>query len=224
LETVPPPADGAKIEMTGTPHAPGGLGAIILAAGFSSRLPGENKLLRQRGGRPLLAHAKETVSSLGLAQIIEVAGGASDAIGSMLPHSAELIVNPEAAEGMGSSLACGARMLAPSLRGVFVTLGDMPFIEADDYRKLAEAFTDAPDTAVCVPCHQGRRGHPVLFGRAHFSALTSLTGDQGARSLLIKPGARLVEVGDCSSGCLIELDDRAAFEEAERSLALKRLI
>ncbi len=210
--------------MSRAPEGLGGLGAIVLAAGFSRRLPGEDKLLRQLGGRPLLAHTMETVSSLGFAQVVVVAGGASDAIGPMLPQSARLIINPEAAEGMGRSLACGACVLAPSLRGVFVTLGDMPFVEPDDYRKLAEAFTDASETAICVPLHQERRGHPVLFGRAHFSALASLTGDQGARSLLTKPGARLVEVADCSSGCLIDLDDREAFDEAEASLAAKRLI
>jgi molybdenum cofactor cytidylyltransferase len=210
--------------MSGTPHALSGLGAIVLAAGFSRRLPGENKLLRQLGGRPLLAYTLDTVSSFGLAQVIVVAGGADDAIGSLLPRSAELIINSDAANGMGSSIACGARVLAPSLRGVFVTLGDMPFVEARDYLKLADAFADAPETAVCIPRHQGRRGHPVLFGRVHFSDLASLTGDQGARSLLTKPGTRLVEVGDCSAGCLIDLDDRAAFEEAERSLAAKRLI
>ncbi|MGF1620720.1 MAG: NTP transferase domain-containing protein [Rhodomicrobiaceae bacterium] len=200
------------------------LGAIVLAAGFSRRLPGENKLLRELGGRPLLAHTMDTVSSLGLAQVIAVASGASDAISSMLPHSAELIVNPEAANGMGSSIARGAQALAPSLRGVFITLGDMPFVEARDYRKLADAFTDAPETAICVPLHQGRRGHPVLFGRAHFNDLTSLTGDQGARSLLTSPETALIEIDDCSAGCLMDLDDREAFEEAERTLAAKRLI
>ncbi len=45
-------------------EAPMTFGAIILAAGLSKRMGGPNKLLQPYRGKPLLAFALETASSL----------------------------------------------------------------------------------------------------------------------------------------------------------------
>ncbi|WP_088346225.1 MULTISPECIES: nucleotidyltransferase family protein [Rhodomicrobium] len=193
------------------------LGAILLAAGFSRRMGGGNKLLRPLGGRPLIAHALERLDGLGLGQLIVVVGDSADAIAPLLPASATLVRNGRAAEGMGRSLAAAAAALDPSLRGVFIALADMPFIEAGDFGKLAGALAAGGDGAICIPMHDGRRGHPVLFGRAHFPALAALSGDAGARAL-IAASDKVHEIAGCSDGVLIDADDPAAFAAAERHL------
>ncbi len=197
-------------------------GAIVLAAGFSRRMGGENKLLKPLDGRPLVAYALDTVAALGLGQVVAVAGDAAEAICALLPPVAALIENDEAADGMGRSIAKGAAAMRADLRGVFVVLGDMPFIEPGDFARLAGALRASGDEAICVPVRGGRRGHPVLFGRAHLPALARLSGDQGARMLFSAASARLVEVDGCSPGIVIDLDEPAAFAEAERKLRAKR--
>jgi molybdenum cofactor cytidylyltransferase len=187
------------------------MAAIMLAAGFSRRMGGENKLLKPLGGQPLIAHALATVSKLGLGQLIVVLGEAADSIAPLLPASAVRIHNARAAEGMGASLAAGAAVLDPSLAGTFVVLADMPFVAASDYDKLSAAFVEAHCKAICIPLHDGRRGHPVLFPAHHFPALASCRGDTGARHLLSNPAIMIREVAGCSPGILADFDDPAAF-------------
>ena len=49
-----------------------------------------------------------------------------------------------------------------------------------------------------VPLCAGRRGNPVLWGRAHFADIAELTGDTGARGLLERsvPDVQAVELDD----------------------------
>jgi molybdenum cofactor cytidylyltransferase len=196
------------------------LAAIVLAAGFSRRMGGENKLLKPLDGRPLIAHALEAVSSLGLRQLIVVLGESGDAVAPLLPASAAALRNPRAAEGMGASLALGAAALDASLAGAFVVLADMPFVRRGDYETLAVAFAAGRGEAICVPLHDGRRGHPVLFPARHFPDLAAARGDAGARRLLADPTARICDVAGCSPGVLHDFDDPAAFAAHRRGVAI----
>jgi molybdenum cofactor cytidylyltransferase len=195
------------------------LAAILLAAGFSRRMGGENKLLKPLGGKPLIGHALETVAGLGLGQVIAVLGEAAEAIAPLLPETATPLRHKRAMEGMGASLAAGAALLRPGLTGAFVVLADMPFVERGDYERLVAAFRAEEADAICVPLHQGQRGHPVLFPARCFAELAALRGDSGARHLLTAPGAKLRMVAGCSPGVIADFDDLASFAayEAGRS-------
>jgi molybdenum cofactor cytidylyltransferase len=198
------------------------LAAILLAAGLSRRMRGENKLLKPLAGRPLLSHALEALTAFDLAQLIVVVGREEQGVRPLLPAFATLLRNPSPEDGMGSSIATGAAALTPSLAGVFIVLGDMPSVARADYERLAAAFWEAAsDAAVCVPLHRGRRGHPVLFGAAHFAALAGLHGDQGARRVLESAAANVVMVEDCSAGVLADFDTPESFAAHQAQPALK---
>ncbi len=80
----------------------------------------------------------------------------------------------------------------------------MPHIRPDTIKRIVAAFSPSRDKNICVPVHQGRRGHPVLFGRRFFQALCALTGDEGGRGLMKAFGANIVEV---------TVDDEGIFED-----------
>ena len=189
--------------------------AILLAAGFSRRMGGENKLLKELGGRPLLTYVAERLGRLGLGQLVVVLGDELDRVSPLLPTSATVIRNPRASEGMGTSLAAGAAALDPALSGAFVVLGDMPLVTTADYQALADAFWAENSESICIPLHGGRRGHPVLFPARHFAALAACRGDSGARHLFSDPMVRLCEVEGCSAGVLADFDDPASFAAFE---------
>jgi molybdenum cofactor cytidylyltransferase len=193
------------------------LAAVVLAAGFSRRMGGENKLLKPLDGRPLIAHALETVCALGLRQVVVVLGESGDALAPLVPPSAAALRNPRAAEGMGTTLALGAAALDASVAVAFVVLADMPFVRRGDYDALAAAFAGGGGEAICVPLHAGRRGHPVLFPARRFPDLAAAHGDSGARRLLTDPSSRICEVPGCSPGVLQDFDDPAAFAAYRRS-------
>ncbi len=192
-----------------TPFA--NLAAILLAAGFSRRMGGENKLLKPLQGQPLIAHALATLGELGAGQLIIVAGESAEPLMPLFPTSATILRNDRASEGMGVSLAKGAAALDPGLAGAFVVLADMPFVTRADYQRLADAFHGHNGQAICVPSHGGQRGHPVLFRARDFPVLARLSGDRGARSLLADPETRVLEVEGCSVGILTDFDDPASF-------------
>ena len=82
-----------------------------------------------------------------------------------------------------------------------------------DPRRFLDPLTTAAAVffliAVCLaaaPAFQGRRGHPVLFRRELFAALTALTGDDGARDLLADLGGAVAIVEAPDDGVLFDVD------------------
>ncbi|MGI9190354.1 MAG: nucleotidyltransferase family protein, partial [Longimicrobiaceae bacterium] len=122
--------------------------------------------------------------------------------------------------GIAGSLAAGVQALDSAVSAAFVCLGDMPQVGGTELRRLAAAFAAATADAVCVPTYDGRRGNPVLWGRAHFRELAALTGDVGGRTLFPALGDRVLEVPVENPGVLLDVDTPAAWralqEQADR--------
>jgi molybdenum cofactor cytidylyltransferase len=188
------------------------LGAVILAAGLSSRMGGEQKLTKLLHGKPLLRHSLDTVAGLGLADALAVTGHARAGVDAVIAGSGiRSVFNPDYASGLGGSIALGIGNLSPVIEGAFVVLGDMPFVTAEDYRRLADAFAAAGGDRICRPCHAGRPGHPVLFPKRMFAELRSLRGDQGGAPVIGRhqEDVTLVDVG--SPRVLADIDTQADF-------------
>jgi len=182
--------------------------AIVLAAGLGARFGG-GKLLAPFQGLPLIAGAlKAALKSPAISVVVAI--GDTDRTLEItalnLDDYADVrvvrVANP--AQGMGASLAAAARAVPTDLDGVFVFLGDMPLIGPEIAPALAAALT-GPDVIV-APIHDGRRGHPVLFGRDWIPALRALDGDTGAQSLIRRAGDRFVTVPTDDPGVLFDVD------------------
>lgn len=159
-----------------------GCAAIVLAAGSSSRL-GQPKQLLQYGGEPLLHRAARLALSVGAAPVLVVTNAPEHETAIHdLPVS--VILNPEHAEGMGSSLRAGMAALArlaPAAVRVLLLVCDQPLLETSHLLALLEAETPH---GVAAAEYGGRLGVPAVFAREHFPALAAVAGDRGARALL----------------------------------------
>jgi molybdenum cofactor cytidylyltransferase len=82
----------------------------------------------------------------------------------------------------------------------------MPLIPPFIFQDLANMLAAVEGTDAAAPVHNGKRGHPVLFHRRHLAALQSLSGDEGARSILKTPGFHMAEQRVQDAGVLIDLD------------------
>ena len=89
--------------------------------------------------------------------------------------------------------------------GWVVALGDMPHVRPDTIAAVADALRAGHGLA--APFHDGCRGHPVGFGRAHRRALEALRGDVGARDLLTQAAAQLHRLGVDDPGVLTDVDE-----------------
>jgi molybdenum cofactor cytidylyltransferase len=176
---------------------------VLLAAGRSRRF-GSNKLVHPLpDGTPLaVAAARKLVAALpnGLAVV-----NASDSRLAELLADAGLRVSvcPNADQGMGVSLAWGVAQTGEA-DGWLIALADMPFITPATIKSVAQAV-DTPSRIV-APVFEGRRGHPVAFGKLYAEALMQLTGDRGARDLLRRHAEQVIPIDCQDPGVLRDVD------------------
>ncbi|MFF4535515.1 NTP transferase domain-containing protein [Streptomyces aureus] len=172
---------------------------LVLAAGGGRRLGGRPKALLPHRGRPLVEHAVGVLRVGGCARVHVVLGARADAVRerASLPGCV-LVDNPGWEEGMGSSLRAGLGSLAGSgARAALVSLVDQPGIGPEAVARVLAAY--ASPSTLAAAAYAGERGHPVLFGAAHWAGITaSATGDRGARAYLKAhaDAVALVECGD----------------------------
>lgn len=181
------------------------IAAIVLAAGMATRM-GENKLLIEIDGRPLVARVADAVLEVGLAPVVVVTGHEADRVRAALEgRPVTYAHNPDFAAGMAGSLKAGLAAVPANSLGVLVCLGDMPDVSSTHMARIAAAFP-ADGRAICVPTRHGRRGNPVLLGRPFFAEMKALTGDVGARGLMVKHPDMVRDVPMDDDAVLTDLD------------------
>lgn len=183
------------------------ISAVVLAAGAGRRFGGD-KLNAGLDGKPVIRHAFDRLADFPFHEIVTVVrpGHGLHAPGS------RLVVNPNAAEGMGRSLARGIDALSPA-DAAFVVLADMPFLPAGIFGRLAACL---PGCDIAVPRHGGQAGHPVLFSSLCFDDLKTLTGDAGARSLIHSGRYRVCFLDGEPDGVLRDIDTPADLTARDR--------
>ena len=188
------------------------LSGIVLAAGSSSRMEGANKLLLPWQKQCVLQVVVERICEVGLGEVIVVTGHQRVEVEEKLSrYPVRLVHNPDFAEGMAASIRVGVEA-AVGDQGYLFALGDMPQIAGTTMLKVAEALKSSE--TIAVPVRDGRRGHPVAIGSAHRAALLALTGDRGARPVLAKNAANLIEVPVEDEGIFVDVDTRESYRAA----------
>ncbi len=136
---------------------------IVLASGRGERFIASgakvHKLQALLAGKPVLQHTLDAVRQSGLCWHLEDAG------------------HP----GMGESIAAAVQATRDA-HGWLVLPGDLPLINADSLRRVADALMASG--GVIVPFFEGSRGHPVGFAASCGEALAALNGDRGAQQIL----------------------------------------
>ena len=158
-------------------------GAVVLAAGSSSRMPGSQKLLLEFDGRPMVKHAVEAASDGGCHQVVVVYS--SDDVKEAVDGAADLVHNPDAHTGMASSLKAGLRALRPEIQAAVVLLGDQPLVGSRTVAALLRAWRrEGSRPAVAVLKKGAEWTPPVVLAREMWVDLYALEGDAGARQIL----------------------------------------
>jgi molybdenum cofactor cytidylyltransferase len=173
------------------------IGGLVLAAGAGTRF-GSAKQLAELDGRPLLEHSILAMVASPVGRVVVVLGsGAEEVLARVDMHGAEGIVNERWDEGQSASLACGLAELS-GCEAVVVTLGDQPRVSPDAIRRVIA--TRGEGAAAVRATYFGAPGHPVLLERALFERMRDVTGDHGARNLLISMHTREVPCEDLGGG------------------------
>jgi molybdenum cofactor cytidylyltransferase len=173
------------------------IGGLILAGGSGSRF-GAPKQLAELHGRPLLEHSIQVMTASPVGRVVVVLGaGADDVIAQVDLHGAEAIVCERWEEGQSASLACGLAELS-DCEAIVVTLGDQPHLSTDAIRRVIAARGEGAEAVRAT--YSGVPGHPVLLERELFDRLRDVTGDHGARNVLLSVSPREVPCEDLGGG------------------------
>lgn len=175
----------------------------VLAAGASRRFGEADKLLANFRGKPLGLHVPDALRDVPAAQQVIIAADEDHVCAKGWAEAGFSIVrNPNAVEGMGTSVAIAARIARrASASFLLVALADMPLVPLHHYSALIAQAQKRGAGAVTCSFDGASRMPPAVFGAHHFDVLAELVGDQGAR--------RLLDEGDaieCPREWLVDVD------------------
>ena len=189
-----------------------GLAIIVLAAGSARRMRGRDKLMETINGTPLIARQLGRAIATGLTTYVALSPdhpARADAINGM---NAVRIPVPDAADGMAMSLRRAIAALPAGHTGAMVVLADMPDITTDDLNALRDAF-DADPRAIIRATSNGVQGHPVVFPADLFPDLIAITGDTGAKPVIMTHKDRLHLIPLPEGHATTDLDTPEAWDD-----------
>ncbi len=191
---------------------------MVLAAGSSTRM-GQPKLLVLLAGRPILARTLDALRRTDVDEILVVLGADAERIREKIPLSGvRVIMNPDAAKGMSTSVRAGVKAAAASSDAFLVVLGDQPLVAPATVDAILARWR-ATGARILVPTYHSARGNPVLLHRSFSGEIAGITGDMGCRAVVRKHDADVLEVPVDDPGVLIDIDTPEEFSRAEALLA-----
>ncbi|CAG4917055.1 nucleotidyltransferase family protein [Paraburkholderia saeva] len=159
--------------------------AVVLAAGLSSRMQGQHKLLLPVGGQPAIRRTVSAIAGAQPEEIVVVTGFRGRAVMDALDGMRVTFQsNPRYEEGQMTSVAAGVAALGAPCDVVMVCLADQVLLDAADYREVIDAFAAMPRGSILVPFFRGQRGNPVAFSASYAAEVISGHVNPGCRKLI----------------------------------------
>ena len=159
-----------------------GIGAIVLAAGGSSRLGTPKQLLEFRGEALVRRAAKAALESVCNRVVVVVGNHAQQIRREIRDLPVSIVENENWQSGISSSIRAGLGQIS-SQDGVVITLCDQPFMTAAVLNELVSTHRKTR-RAIVASTYGTTRGVPALFAPELFDELASLTKDEGARRII----------------------------------------
>ena len=188
---------------------------LLLAAGSSSRMLGEDKLLREIDGISLLRRSALAMLSANVDHVfVTLKSGSQTHRDALIGLPITVVEVPDAQEGMSASIRAGMLALPLDTRSVMMGLADMPDITNVHYNALLAAHDTAQNRLIIYPVTpSGKRGHPVLFDIQFKENLCAIEGDQGARHILQAVPELIHEIEMSDDAVTWDLDTPSAWRK-----------
>ena len=158
--------------------------AVVLAAGTSSRMHGQHKMLLPLGKESVIHRTVRILLDAQPQEVVVVTGFNAKAVTqALLDLPVAFQPNLRYEEGQMTSVTAGLGALRLATDVVMVCLGDMVLLTANDYRELIDAYVST-SRLIVVPHYQGRRGNPMVFAASYAPTVMSGQRKIGCRKLV----------------------------------------
>jgi len=161
------------------------ISSILLAAGQSKRMNGENKLIKNIKGLPLIKHSVTNILESSIDELIIITGHQNLILEKLINKNKKIkiIFNRDFKSGIASSIKLGIKNLSERTQAFFICLADMPMVNKNIYNKLIKHVNIKE---IIIPTYKKRQGNPILFSVTMKDEIMSIKGDFGARKLIKK--------------------------------------
>ena len=172
------------------------IGAVILAAGESSRF-GRPKQLVQFRGKSLVRRVVDAAKDANCSVIVVVLGSKREQIERELKETDAIVAeNQNWQRGVGSSIRVGVESAvnqAPDIEAIVLLTCDQPSLKTDTIERLI-ATREKTKKAIVASSYSETLGVPALFDRSCFQELLTLPDDSGAKSIILSNHERVAEL------------------------------
>lgn len=187
--------------------------AIILAAGFSSRM-GLYKPLLPLGNALVLEKSLSTFLTAGIKNVYVVVGHNAHLLKPVVERmGAQWIENTNFAQGMYSSVQAGVKNLPREIKAFFMLPADIPLVQAETIKKLMDMYVQSP-AEVIFPVHDNRKGHPPLIATQLRAEILQPEPLGGLKTILNK----------AKNKKLLHVDDEGVLKDLDREEHYRRML
>ncbi len=187
--------------------------AVILAGGMSQRMGRPKPLLKFSANRTFLDQIVTVMKASQVDRTTVVLGAYADVVQNAVDLSGtRVVVNKEYERGQMSSLITGLTSLPDDSEAILLCLVDSPLITTEMVNALVAAFRQT-GRPIVIPVHNGKRGHPTLFGASLYPELIDALEHEGARSVLQSHHDKILELDVPDSAVTINIDTPQQYRE-----------
>jgi CTP:molybdopterin cytidylyltransferase MocA len=189
-----------------------GIGAVITAAGKSSRMGAFKPLLRI-GTLTVVEQVIQNFHAAGIRDIILVTGNNAEELENSLAHMDLVFLRNEKYEHneMLDSVKIGLNYLKDTCDRVFLTPVDVPLFAPHTVKALLKNKAN-----IGIPTFKGETGHPIIVDSNAIKKILMFSGDGGLREAManLSLDVEYIETGD--EGILYDIDTQADYEKILR--------
>ena len=169
------------------------ISSILLAAGESKRMKGENKLTKTIKDIPLIKYTIKNILGSAVDEIIVVLGHEKEELKTIIEKNKKikLVFNENFKSGIASSIKVGLKNISNKADAFFICLGDMPDVNQNIYNKLIKARNSYNKKLkpifkreIIIPSYEGQDGNPILFSKFMKKKLMNLKEDLGPKEII----------------------------------------
>ncbi len=188
--------------------------AIILAAGFSTRMGVCKTTLPWRDHQSLLCYQTEQFLQANITPIV-VLGAHNAERQTDCPPESQVLIKAEGDRSKTRSILTGLEVLPPETSTVTISAVDQPR-STRIYRALLQ--TSRQEKALIIaPSYRGKAGHPVLFSHQLLPALKNVSDSNlGLRKLVLESSSR-TQVAFATPEVLIDINDEKTYRQLLRT-------
>ena len=188
------------------------ISSILLAAGQSKRMQGENKLLKKYKKKYLINHILKSLIKSKVNKIIIVLGYENKKIKKIALKSKKIIfvVNSQYLKGISTSIKCGLKKISKKNIGFLIAHADMPLVSKTILNALCSALKNKNEE-IFIPVYKKRIGNPLAFKYSMIKSLKRIKGDRGAKKLIRSNKSKIKLMKMKSKSILIDFDQLKDF-------------